>query len=37
MLSNCTWFLLPLGGERRSEKAASQGGEERASVHYSMT
>ena len=29
--------LLPLGGERRGEEAASQSPEERAPVHHSMT
>jgi hypothetical protein len=28
---------LCLGGERRGEEAASQGGDERTSVHYSIT
>jgi hypothetical protein len=28
---------LRLGGERRGEEAASQGAEERSSVHYSIT
>jgi hypothetical protein len=29
-------WLLRVGGERRGEEAASQGGEERTSVHHSI-
>jgi hypothetical protein len=29
--------LLPLGGERRGEEAASKRAEERAPIHYSIT